>query len=130
MSKRFASIFLSFILFAAPLAAEVRLLMADEAGCVWCAAWDREIGPIYPKSPEGEAAPLMRIDIAELATTQIAFDRPVVYTPTFVLVIDGAEVDRLEGYPGQDFFWVLVSRMLSENDISTETLPAATEAEG
>jgi hypothetical protein len=32
-----------------------------------------------------------------------------------VLVKDGVEVARLEGYPGEDFFWGLLGRMLSEH---------------
>jgi hypothetical protein len=27
------------------------------------------------------------------------------YTPTFVLAENGKEVGRIEGYPGEDYFW-------------------------
>ena len=32
------------------------LVMAEEPGCMWCAAWNRDIGPIYGKTGEGAAA--------------------------------------------------------------------------
>ena len=38
--------------------------MFEQAGCAWCAAFDREIAPIYAKTDEGLRAPLRRVDIA------------------------------------------------------------------
>jgi hypothetical protein len=37
---------------------------------------------------------------------------PIRYTPTFVLVDNGQEVGRIEGYPGDAFFWGLLERLL------------------
>jgi hypothetical protein len=34
------------------------------------------------------------------------------FTPTFIVVQDGAEIGRIEGYPGEDFFWGLLGRIL------------------
>jgi hypothetical protein len=30
---------------------------------------------------------------------------PPTMTPTFIIVIDGKEVGRIVGYPGQELFW-------------------------
>ena len=38
--------------------------------------------------------------------------RKVLYTPTFILVEGGQEIGRIEGYPGEDFFWGLLKMML------------------
>lgn len=100
---------------AAP--AETRLLMAEEPGCYWCAQWNEDIAPIYPKSAEGRAAPLQRYDIFA-PPADVSFDRRVVFTPSFVLVVDGTEVGRIEGYPGEDFFWGLLGKMLKEARIA------------
>ncbi|MGV6849536.1 MAG: hypothetical protein ACWA5A_14275 [Marinibacterium sp.] len=81
------------------------LVMVEEPGCPWCARWNAEIGPTYPKTPEGRAAPLRRIDITERSPDDFSYARPVVFTPTFVLVDNGREVDRIEGYPGEELFW-------------------------
>lgn len=35
----------------------LRLLMVDKPGCVYCAAWDRQIAPGYAASPEGGRRP-------------------------------------------------------------------------
>lgn len=102
---------------ALPARAEPFLIMAEEAGCIWCALWNKEIATIYPKTAEGQAAPLRRIDIRDEPPSDIAFARRLTYTPTFVLVNDGKEVSRIEGYPGEDFFWGLLGQMLKEAGI-------------
>ena len=38
---------------------------------------------------------------------------PIRYTPTFVLARDGREVGRIEGYPGDSFFWALLDKLES-----------------
>lgn len=88
------------------------LIMVEEHGCPWCARWTAEIGPIYAKTEEGAQAPLRRIDIAATSRSGVAFASPPVFTPTFVLVEDGIEVGRIEGYPGEDFFWGMLGQIL------------------
>ncbi len=100
---------------AAALAQSYELIMVDERGCPWCARWNEEIGPIYPKTAEAEFAPLRRIDLHAPRPDDITFKRPVLFTPTFVLVADGEELDRIEGYPGEDLFWMLLAKMLKEH---------------
>lgn len=99
-------------------AAETRLVMAEEDGCIWCARWNEELGDIYPKTGAGKAAPLVRIDVHAPRTEGLTFARSLHFTPTFVLMIDGAEVSRIEGYPGEDFFWGLLEKMLTTENIA------------
>ena len=106
---------------ALPARAEVELLMGEEAGCIWCARWNAEIAPIYPKTPEGRAAPLRRVDIHAPLPEDLDLAGQLVVTPTFVLVEDGVEIDRMEGYPGETFFWSLLDRMF---DSAADTVPA------
>ena len=98
---------------ALPAMAETRLVMAEEEGCMWCARWNEEIGQIYPKTPEGRAAPLQRLDVHETPPDDLQFARSLHFTPTFVLMVDGVEASRIEGYPGEDFFWGLLGQMLT-----------------
>lgn len=114
---------LLFVGLAAMARAEVALVMVQQPGCVWCARWNSEIAPIYPKTPEGAAAPLRRIELREPLPEGIALDRPAQFTPTFVLLVDGHEAGRIEGYPGQDFFWGLLDRMLTDAGIVLDGPP-------
>jgi hypothetical protein len=108
----------AFLLLSSALtaAAELSLVMVEEAGCVWCARWNDEIAHIYPKTPEGKSAPLRRIDIHAALPDDLTFARRLSFTPTFVLMQDNLEISRIEGYPGEDFFWGLLEKMLEKAD--------------
>lgn len=106
------------VLVVLPMSAwsQAYLLMAEEPGCVWCAKWNREIAHIYPNTAEGRSAPLKRFDLRR-DSPDVTFARRVHYTPTFILVNDGEEIARIEGYPGEEFFWGLLSRMMERAGI-------------
>ena len=99
---------------ARPIAAGTWLVMVETPDCGWCKRWHAEIGPAYAKSNEGRRAPLDRRDRRDPVIAGFA---GVVYTPTFILVRDGREIDRLVGYPGAMYFW-------SELDAMLDKLPA------
>jgi len=88
------------------------LVMFESATCSWCKRWHAEIGPAYPNSTEGRCAPLRRVDIDDPRPDDIEVIAPIVFTPTFVVVHDSAEVSRLVGYPGEEFFWTLLAQKL------------------
>lgn len=92
----------------------LELVMFETKSCQWCAEWHRVIGPIYPKSAEGKRALLRRIDLHDARPSDLAAIKPVVYTPTFVLVEEGVEMGRIEGYPGEEFFWGLLAQQLAK----------------
>jgi len=101
---------------AAARAAEpdVTLVMVEQPGCHYCRAWHAEIGPAYPKTDLGAFAPL-RIEQMRALPDDLDLDRRVVFTPPFVVVDGaGAELGRIEGYPGQDFFWPLLEQLLAD----------------
>ena len=102
------------------LRAEMELAMIEQPGCNWCARWNAEIAPIYPKTSEALAAPLRRLQLREPLPPDVNLARPAVFTPTFVLLVDGVEASRIEGYPGADFFWALLGEMIEKSEASTE----------
>jgi hypothetical protein len=93
----------------------LELVMVEQRGCAYCLAWHADVGPEYSITPEGRAAPLRMVDLRALPEDLTLARRPV-YTPTFILVRDGQEIGRMEGYPGEDFFWALLDRMLTQAD--------------
>lgn len=97
-------------------AGRLELVMVEQTGCPYCAAWDAEIGPIYPKTDEGKAAPLRRIQLREPVPADLTLTVPATVTPTFILVEDGQELGRILGYPGDEFFWSLLGKLLAEVD--------------
>ena len=109
---RFRALLAALMLLAAPASAEVRLLMVEEPGCLYCARWLAEVGDAYALTAEGRIAPLARAQLREALPEGVTLDRPAVFTPTFVLLNNGAEVGRIEGYPGEHFFWPLLGQLI------------------
>ena len=98
--------------FCASSVAAMELVMFRRAGCPWCAAWDREIGPVYPKTDIGQRLPVRFVDLDRMRGFTGELKSPVRFTPTFVLLDGGREIGRIEGYPGPDFFWPRLENLL------------------
>ncbi len=97
-----------------PLVAQPELVMVEQDGCVYCRRWHTEIGESYARSDFGQAMPLRRVDLHDLPD-DLSPARAVVFTPTFLLMDDGTELSRAEGYAGAELFWMqmeLLSRAL------------------
>lgn len=109
--RYFAAVLFGLI---ATSAAAVELVMVEQPGCVYCARWNAEIAPAYPNTSEGRFAPLRRVQLRDMPK-DLEIARRVTFTPTFLIVDDGRELDRLEGYPGEDFFWPLLADLLAKN---------------
>ena len=90
--------------------------MLERAGCTWCDAFDREIAPIYPKTPEGKRAPLRRVQIDRSLPPDLTFIEVERLAPLFVLVENAREIGRIRGYPGDDSFWALLSVLIKKLD--------------
>ena len=117
-----SALFLAAVIFTPNAQAAAELVMVEETGCMWCARWNAQIAPIYPKTEAGKAAPLRRIDKNTPLPNDIKLARPVLFTPTFIILLDGIEAGRLEGYAGEDFFWSLLEQLLVQNDILVDGL--------
>ncbi|MEM9630416.1 MAG: transcriptional regulator [Pseudomonadota bacterium] len=108
------AIVLTASLFSVQAGHAAELIMLEQPGCVWCQRWNEEIGVAYPKTEEGQRAPLRRIDITDPWPKDLSGVLKERLTPTFILVEGGVEIDRLRGYPGEHFFWPLLSGMLEK----------------
>ena len=112
---RFLAALAVALIAALPAAAgPLRLLMVEKEGCVYCAAWDRNIGPGYAASDMGRAAPLMRVDIHGPYPDGLVLARRPFVTPTFILLDGGSEVGRLEGHMTAGQFYPALSDLLAQ----------------
>jgi glutaredoxin len=93
-------------------AMSAELVMYRRAGCPYCLAWDREIGPVYPKTDIGKQTPLRQVHLDRGKDASVELKSPIRFTPTFVVVEDGREKARIEGYPGEFFFWGVLEKLL------------------
>lgn len=95
-------------------AAALELVMVEQVGCHYCERWHAEIGPAYPNTAEGRAAPVRMVQIGDIPKDLTLTSRPVL-TPTFILIEDGQELDRIEGYPGDNWFWPMLKTLLQRH---------------
>lgn len=103
----------------------LELIMVEAVGCRFCLRWDAEVGRVYDVSAEGRFAPLRRVKRESGVLSNL---RPVVYTPTFILVRSGEELGRITGYPGESFFWEELGEMLRPQGFVREPAGHETQA--
>lgn len=89
------------------------LVMYTRTGCPFCVRFEREVAPVYDKTPEGRLAPLQRITLPAGGVSGAGLREPVFATPTFVLMQDGREAGRITGYLNDDMFWGLLGRLIA-----------------
>lgn len=95
-------------------AQELRLLMIEQAGCYYCRIFNRDIAPVYEASQEGQIAPLIHAQLRGPLPEGITLSSTPFVTPTFILIgADGVEIERLTGFPGEDFFWPYIGDMIA-----------------
>jgi len=93
-------------------AAELIIVESDD--CPYCRQFHEEIGKVYPKTDEGKLAPLRTWKLDTPFPEYFHMSEPVTFTPTFILMDNDTEVDRLVGYQGDEFFWFLLGEMLNK----------------
>ena len=95
-------------------AQEFRLLMIEQAGCYYCRVFNRDVAPVYEASEEGRIAPLVHVQLRGPMPEGVTLSSTPFVTPTFILIgPDGVEIERLTGFPGEDFFWPYIGDMIS-----------------
>jgi hypothetical protein len=93
------------------------LVMYTRNGCPFCVRFEREVAPVYAKTPEGKAAPLRRVDLPAGGMRGGGLLEPVIATPTFVLMDGEKEIGRITGYLNDDMFWGLLGRLVAVIEI-------------
>jgi hypothetical protein len=89
--------------------------VADRA-CAPCQLFDRQVRPLYAKTTEAALAPLRTLPYAGSWPARYAFIARPSVAPTFVLVDDGRELGRFEGYAGDELFWMRLTVLLRALD--------------
>ena len=85
--------------------ADSRLIMVTSDHCPSCQAWELDVGKVYDKSPYATTLPLTRVEIGSKMPRGVTFQKPVVGTPTFLIIHNGQEIGRQNGYIDGEMFW-------------------------
>ena len=112
------TLLLAVLLSLMPLAAaaSTQLIMVEQDDCPYCEKFHHEIRPAYPKTDEGRTAPLRIVMLHDEWPAEFSTINKATVTPTFILIEDNREIDRIVGYPGDEYFWFLLGEMLDKRD--------------
>ena len=85
--------------------------------CGACRQFDGEVGAIYPKTNESLALPMERVLIDDWQAKRHQLvecaSAAVIGTPTFLLIQNCRELDRITGYSDAELFWLGHRRMMN-----------------
>ena len=94
-------------------ASGVELVVYEHADCQYCRIFRSDIVPRYQGSTQAGRAPLRFVNIAHTGTEGAGgLNGGITMVPTFVLMKEGREVDRIVGYWAPDNFFKMVAYML------------------
>ena len=109
-----SALFSALVLVMAPLSARAaELVMVSADWCVVCEQWEEEVGVAYPKTAEAKIAPLRRVEYGAADLQSMTLKKRVDTTPTFLLLNNGVEIARIEGYTADHFFWSELGQILA-----------------
>ena len=106
-------LFIVLLLIGSPINASEKngqfsLVYVFSEHCVFCKAWERDVGSLYGDTEYAKKAPLFKIDISLFSEHFTDVTQRVLVTPTFILMSGNDEVGRIVGYQNRDmFFWAL-----------------------
>jgi len=116
MIKRLIIITAAWMMMSAAQA-ETQLLYIFAHGCGACNKFQREVGDIYPKTQESRVLPMVKVEFDRWRAGDSEFNacdiNDVFGTPTFILLEDCIEVDRITGYATDELFWLGLTRMVN-----------------
>jgi hypothetical protein len=95
---------LALTVLPAPAVSAAELVFVEVMGCTYCIRFNRQMAQKYQVSDTGKAVPLRRVNLRKRWPADLnQVDRPP-YTPVFILVEDGREVGRFNGYTNPQRF--------------------------
>jgi hypothetical protein len=88
--------------------------MVTSDQCPFCQAWELHVGAVYNKSSYATTLPLTRVEIGSKMPRGVTLQKPVVGTPTFLIIQNGQEINRQTGYSDGEMFWWWLSEHAAE----------------
>lgn len=98
-------------------ATAAELIYIADPSCAPCKLFDRQVAPLYPKTGEARLAPLRSLPFGQPLPAAYGYIVAPRAAPTFVLVDNGRELGRFEGYSSDELFWMNLSVLLRTLDL-------------
>lgn len=96
-----------------PLQSEtIEVLVFETESCLYCRVFRRDVVPQYRQSKRAKVAPLRFVDAHKADLDRLGLKRPVTIVPTVVVLRDGREAGRINGYMGPEPFFHMMSQIV------------------
>ena len=90
------------------------LIMVTDKNCPYCQAWEREVGSVYPNTTLSIEYRLVRVELKRPLSKFNSLTKSVHGTPTFILINNGLEIGRIEGFSDAEMFWWLLDDIVDQ----------------
>jgi hypothetical protein len=90
------------------------VIVFEAPRCGHCAAFRDRLGASYAQSAAGRTAPMRYIDVTRVDLEGYGLNADIVIVPTIVMMREGREVGRIEGYPVPALLFGLVRESFGE----------------
>lgn len=94
------------------VAATTEVVIFEAPGCVYCELFRRDVLPGYQASLRARTTPLRFVDVDAVDRTLLPSAPPLAMLPTTIILRDGQEIGRIEGYTGPDNFQAVLTHVL------------------
>ncbi len=92
------------------------VIVFEIGGCKYCTAFRDNLGARYLASTTNRAAPMRFVDVGKLDPQSFQLRADINTVPTIVVLQDGREVDRVEGYPLPELLFGMVKARVGSRD--------------
>ena len=93
-------------------AVRLEVLVFESESCIYCRIFRRDVLPQYLQSKRAKMAPIKFIDVKRVDPKKLGIVAPLTMLPTFVIMREGRERGRINGYLGPEPFFHMVSQIL------------------
>jgi hypothetical protein len=115
MTRLLAALSIAFTVFFVPAASAAQLVYVEWTDCGICKMFNRQMAWAYPSSAIGKKVPLRRVNILNRWPADLKQVNRPSYTPVFILVDNGREVGRFDGYNNPQGFARNLQRLLQRS---------------
>lgn len=88
------------------------IVVIEASSCTYCQVFRRDVAPSYQASPRAQSVPLRYVDVGAPSVDKLALSSPLTVVPTVLILVDGREKGRIDGYAGPKIFFDLVREVL------------------
>lgn len=112
MTRLLAALAIALTTFYVHTASAAQLVYVEWKDCGYCKIFNRQMVWAYGSSAVGKRVPLRRVDILRRWPADLKQVNRPSYTPVFILVENGREVGRFDGYTNPQGFKQNLQRLL------------------